>query len=368
MLTLFLCGDVMTGRGIDQILAHPAAPQLHEPYINDARQYVELAKQANGDIATPVDDRHIWGIGLEAMREIDPAIRLINLETAVTDSDRFWEGKGIHYRMSPDNFGCITSAGIDCVTLANNHVLDWGYSGLTETLRVVDEAGLKVTGAGVDVANATAPAVLHRLGQRVFIFGVAASSSGVPTSWAASENQPGIALLNGLSTNSFTELADRIEAARTNLSDIVVVSIHWGGNWGYEIPPEQRMFAHRLIEEAGVDLVHGHSSHHVKGIEVHRQRLILYGCGDLITDYEGISGHERYRGDLGLIYFSQLDPLSGRLEAMQMQPTQLRQMQLAQPAEKDVRWLRTVLNREGRHLGTHVTLEPNNRFQLHWEP
>src|SRR5690606_24185118 len=85
--------------------------------------------------------------------------------------------------------------------------------------------------------------------------------------------------------------------------DVVVVSVHWGGNWGYAIPPAERAFAHALIDSGSVDVVHGHSSHHAKGIEVYRGKPILYGCGDFLNDYEGISGHERYRGDLSLMYF-----------------------------------------------------------------
>ena len=75
----------------------------------------------------------------------------------------------------------------------------------------------------------------------------------------------------------------------------MVASVHWGSNWGYDIPREQTVFAHRLIDEAGVDIIHGHSSHHVRAIEVYKDRLILYGCGDFLNDYEGISGYEEFR-------------------------------------------------------------------------
>jgi hypothetical protein len=90
-----------------------------------------------------------------------------------------------------------------------------------------------------------------------------------------------------------------------------VASIHWGSNWGYEISPEQRDFAHRLVESETVDIVHGHSSHHPRGIEVHRRRPILYGCGDFVNDYEGIRGQEEFRSDLVLGYFLSLEPGSG---------------------------------------------------------
>ncbi|MGZ8196552.1 MAG: CapA family protein, partial [Methylosarcina sp.] len=133
-ITLFLCGDVMTGRGIDQVLPHPVNPQIHEPFMTSAEGYVKLAEKANGPIPKPADFSYIWGDALEEFRSICPDVRIINLETAVTTSSDFWPGKGIHYRMHPENIPCLTAAGIDCCVLANNHVLDWGYAGLRETL------------------------------------------------------------------------------------------------------------------------------------------------------------------------------------------------------------------------------------------
>ena len=103
-----------------------------------------------------------------------------------------------------------------------------------------------------------------------------------------------------------------------------------------------------------------------KGIEVYHGRLILYGCGDLITDYEGISGNETFRGDLGLMYFPQIDPATGALRALLMQPTQMRRLQLCRPSEQDVAWLRNVLNREGRRFGTSVLLGQDGMLELKW--
>ena len=82
-----------------------------------------------------------------------------------------------------------------------------------------------------------------------------------------------------------------------------MVSVHWGGNWGYDVPRDQRRFAHRLLD-GGVHLVHGHSSHHPRPVEVHDGKAVLYGCGDLVNDYEGIDGFEEYRGELRLVYLS----------------------------------------------------------------
>jgi poly-gamma-glutamate capsule biosynthesis protein CapA/YwtB (metallophosphatase superfamily) len=132
-VTLFVCGDVMTGRGIDQILAHPNRPGIQEPYVRDAREYVALAEQANGPIHRPVEPAYIWGDVLQELERVRPDVRVINLETSVTSSDEFWPGKGIHYRMHPANIGCLTAARVDVCTLANNHVLDYGYAGALHT-------------------------------------------------------------------------------------------------------------------------------------------------------------------------------------------------------------------------------------------
>ena len=100
-----------------------------------------------------------------------------------------------------------------------------------------------------------------------------------------------MSLLPDLSLTSANKLAERILATR-GPGDLVVVSIHWGSNWGYHVPEEQRAFAHALVDANACDVLHGHSSHHPRAFEVYQERLILYGCGDFITDYEGISGWE----------------------------------------------------------------------------
>ena len=101
----------------------------------------------------------------------------------------------------------------------------------------------------------------------------------------------------GISEKTVAHIKQAVQGVK-RAGDIVVVSIHWGGNRGYAIPSAQTRFAHKLIDAAGVDIIHGHSSHHVKGIEICKDKPIIYGCGDFLTDYEGISGQEGYRGDL----------------------------------------------------------------------
>src|SRR5215475_9764475 len=159
-LRIFLCGDVMTGRGIDQALPHSVNPILYEPYVRDAREYVALAEKANGPIPRPLSFDYIWGDALPELERSD--LRIANLETSVTAAETPWPEKEIHYRMHPQNIDCLIAAQISACALANNHVLDWGYDGLSETLKTLDAASIAHSGAGNDAEQAVKPAVLGR--------------------------------------------------------------------------------------------------------------------------------------------------------------------------------------------------------------
>ncbi|MEO7560680.1 MAG: CapA family protein [Nitrosospira sp.] len=364
-IMLFLCGDVMTGRGVDQILPHPGNPVLYERYMKSANGYVELAEEVNGPIPRPVDFPYIWGDALAELERRKPDVRIINLETAITRSDDV-ENKAVNYRMHPDNIPCITAAGIDCCALANNHVLDWGYAGLAETLKTLGMAGIKMAGAGLNVQEARVPAVsaVHGKG-RVLVFSFGSETSGIPWSWAASAERPGVNLLRDFSPKTVRGIHDNIRSVKLT-GDIVVASIHWGSNWGYEVSREQQEFAYQLIDEAGVDVVYGHSSHHVKGIETYRGKLILYGCGDFLNDYEGISGHEAYRGDLSLMYFAGVESSTGNLISLHMTPMRIKRLRLNRASANDAAWLRDSLNREGKKFGTSVELNTDSSLMLRW--
>ncbi|HXF83689.1 MAG TPA: CapA family protein [bacterium] len=349
---LFLSGDVMTGRGLDQILPHPGDPRIYEPVIHDARDYVRLAEAANGPIPRPVDVAYPWGEALDVLRRIAPNARVVNLETAVTARGAPWP-KGINYRMHPANIGTLTAAALDVCVLANNHTLDYGPEGLLETLATLRAAGLRTAGAGRDLEEARRPAVVPLPGGgRLLVFAFAAASSGVPPQWAAAPGEPGVAFIPELTPQEAERIAGHVRGLKRD-GDLVLLSLHWGSNWGYEIAAEQVRFAHRLID-AGVDLVHGHSSHHPRSIEIYRGRLVLYGCGDLLDDYEGISGYEEFRHDLRLMYFPALAGETGELTALTIVPLRIRRMRLERASEEDARWLAIRLTEISRPFGVRV--------------
>jgi poly-gamma-glutamate capsule biosynthesis protein CapA/YwtB (metallophosphatase superfamily) len=360
-MEIFLCGDVMLGRGIDQVLPCPCSPELHESYVRSALDYVRLAEQANGSIPSPVDCSYIWGAALDEFDRRQPGVRIINLETSITRSDDVFP-KGINYRMSPENAACLTRAAIDCCVLANNHVLDWGRCGLLDTLATLDRLGIKSSGAGPSATAARRPAVIGCGGNRVMVFSFASATSGVPRGWAAND-VAGINLLADMSESSIAEASEQIARARRP-GDIVVAAIHWGPNWGYEIPEAQRRFAHGLIDRAGVSIIHGHSSHHPKAIEIYRDRLIIYGCGDFINDYEGIKGHEGFRGDLAIMYFARMERDSGNVAGLDMVPLQIRRFRLNRASDEDVDWLMRILDRESHRFGAHIVRGPCGTLTL----
>src|SRR5690606_26641541 len=138
--------------------------------------------------------------------------------------------------------------------------------GLLEPRDVLQDAGIASAGAGRDLEQAARPVRLplgHGTSLLVLAFG--STSSGIPPSWAATPSRPGVHLLSELSSRTADEILARVRSSRRP-GDVVIASIHWGGTWGFELDPEQVVFAHRLID-GGVDLVHGHSSHHVRPIE-----------------------------------------------------------------------------------------------------
>ena len=361
---LFLCGDVMIGRGVDQILPSPGNPRLHESYVDSALDYVALAERKGGRIPRAVPPGYVWGDALGELEQRCPNVRVVNLETAITTSEDAWPGKSVHYRMNPPNIACLTVARVDCAVLANNHVLDWGHAGLAETQATLHAAGIAFAGAGPNTREAARPAVLAAPGDgRVLVFAFAMTSAGTPAAWAATHRQAGVCLLPDCSRASAERVGERI-AEHRRAGDVVVVSVHWGPNWGYEVDPERQRFARALVDEAGVDVVHGHSSHHPMAIEMYAGKPILYGCGDFINDYEGIGGYEEYRPDLALMYFVTLDPACRRAAELRLVPLYRKHFRLFHAREVDLEWLLAMVNREGGPTGTRFVRSGEQELQI----
>lgn len=360
---MFLAGDVMTGRGIDQVLPHPGDPRIHEEFMTSAEGYVHLAERRSGPLPRPVPYAHVWGDLRDELVRRRCDLRLINLETAIT-RDGVPAPKGINYRMHPDNIGVLTLAGIDGCILANNHVMDWGRAGLVDTLDALGDAGIGTVGAGRNSQHAAAPLVVDCAGRgRVITVAFGAETSGVPRDWAAGDTLPGIEVLPRDPEETVARVSDRVAPLRRP-GDVLIVSIHWGGNWGFEVPDDQRALAHALIDHAVTDVVFGHSSHHPKGIEIYRGKLILYGAGDLINDYEGIEGYEQFRGDLALAYFAEVNAGDGRLAGLDMVPYRRRGFRLCRAKGEAAAWLADAIGRRSVVPTPGLTRSPDDVLRI----
>ena len=358
-LRLLLGGDLMLGRGIDQQMPEHCDPTLHEALVRDARDYARLAERLHGPMPTPFQPCTPWGQSLAWMEQFSPELRLVNLETAITTSPRPWPGKGVHFRMHPANITALQAARLDGCSLANNHSLDWGFNGLAETLRCLRQAGIQSAGAGHSPHQAQRPARWQLGdGRALLLFAWAFTSSGVPPVWAALPGRPGMALLGGINNGSVKWLCRCIHRQRRP-GERGVVSLHWGGNWVPVVPEQHRWLARQLIELAGVDVVFGHSSHHPLPLEIHQGRLILYGCGDLINDYEGLPPHGPWRSDLVCLYGLEMERRSGALTALAIQPFQLRGFQLQEASVADRQLLEQQLGLEASPAGWRCRSEGN---------
>ena len=143
--------------------------------------------------------------------------------------------------------------------------------------------------------------------------------------------------------------------------DLVIFSVHGGSNWGYEIPDEQIDFARALIDSGAVDIVHGHSSHHVRPLEMYKGKLIVYGAGDLLNDYAVSRTNESYRDDLVSMYFPNLDARTGELVRLRMVPLQIFHFSLRRASAADAAWLSKVITRESGEFGQESTTRTEPR-------
>ncbi|MFJ9366432.1 CapA family protein [Nocardia sp. NPDC101769] len=364
-VTVVLGGDVMLGRGVDQIQPHPGDPQLCEPWVDDARRYVELAEKTNGPIPYPVGFDWPWGDVGPMLDQLAPEVRLINLETTITIDGVFAPAKGIHYRMNPANIATLKAFRPDACALANNHILDFGDRGLRDTLDALAAANIRTAGAGTSIAAACRPVVVEpAAGRRVVIVSVASTSSGVPLAWAAQDDRPGVWLAGDPLGRAVADHVAAEALAHKRSDDILIVSVHWGSNWGYGIGQSEIQFAQRLVD-AGVDIVHGHSSHHPRPVEIYHGRPILYGCGDVIDDYEGIPGYGSYRPELRLLYLVSVDP-GGQPTGIRMLPMRIRRMRLEHASRADADWLGKTLTHISRRFHTHIDRGADDLLEIRW--
>jgi poly-gamma-glutamate synthesis protein (capsule biosynthesis protein) len=277
---------------------------------------------------------------------------LVNLECAITSRVVRWHNghyKPFHFRADPDGAVNTLRAGrVDLASLANNHIVDFGFDGLLDTIAALDAAHIAHAGAGRDLGAARSPAIVSIKGFRVAVVAFA----DYPEAWSATADTPGLAFTRvAIDDASFAPVAEALGAARA-VSDVVVFSIHWGPNMQERPTGEFRHFAHRVID-SGATIFWGHSAHVVQGIEFRGKGVILYDTGDFVDDY---AVDRALRNDLGALFLLRVRP--GAVNSVELVPTQIANMQVTVAHNEERAWFLRRLDGLSRELGSEVIVDP----------
>jgi poly-gamma-glutamate synthesis protein (capsule biosynthesis protein) len=317
-VTVALAGDTMLGRGVAERLGEV------EPQTLVAPEVVEFARRAD--------------------------LVVLNLECCISDRGDRWSdpGKPFFFRGPPGAIDLLTHLGVDCVTLANNHALDFGEEALLDTLRRLGDAGIATVGAGPDVEAARRPAVLTADGFHLAVIGV----TDHPPDFAAGADRPGVA-----HADLHAGVPGWLSASVSNAeADAVLVTPHWGPNMTpWPVPHVRR--AARDLTEAGATLVAGHSAHVFHGV----QGRVVFDLGDFLDDY---AVDPDLRNDLGLLWLVTLDGDGPRrLEAL---PLRLDYCH-TRPAEGwEADWVRRRFREACAEHGTTEVSERDGLLVIEW--
>ena len=313
-LTIALTGDVMLGRLMNEAI------RLNGP-------------------------RYPWGDTLDLLRQAD--LTIINLECVIATNGKPWTRtpKVFHFRADPQAIEVLEIAGVDYVSLANNHTLDFEEDALLEMLRRLDEAGIAHAGAGRNLDEARRPAWLKAKGRTIAVV----SFTDNEPAWAATDKSPGVNFVPvNRRARQFSALKDTVRRAREDGADLVIASAHWGPNMRQRPTAAFEAFAHELMD-AGTDVFHGHSAHIFQGIEIYKGKPILYDTGDFVDDY---AVDEVFRNDQSALFRLQLD--SAGIRHIDVFPVLIKDFQARLAKGRDFQEISNRMQRSCEEMGTKV--------------
>lgn len=277
MIKLHLCGDIMIGRSFNETFEY--YPQ-----------------------------HNIWDNTLSLLQKSD--FVLGNLETTITLSDNKWPNKAFNYKLDPKYKSVLTKANISHLNIANNHILDYNVEGMIDTMDNINDLNITYTGSGLNLEQASKPIIKNIKGVKIGIISYADHYNY----WRATKKEPGINYID--LDKDYKHVLEHIRKTK-ELCDILILSIHHGSNYVTNIPDNTKKFFHDMLS-AGVDIVHGHSAHHVLPIEVIDGKYIFYSMGDFIDDY---AVDEQFRNDLSFI--AELTINNKKIESLDVHPTKI---------------------------------------------
>lgn len=349
---LLFVGDTMLGRLVD------ASLPVHNPVSKEEEEHAKrMKKHTNGNPYAS-----IWGNTLPIFHNAD--VRFINLECCITTHDVPYPNKIFNFRTHPSNVRVLNEAKIDFANLANNHILDYNYPGMVETIKTLDDNNIKCAGAGDNLLEAGIPAVVDVGGLKIAVIGAADHMSY----FRATDSKYGINyvdIIGEMGVNSIYNISNFIERTKTEIQqlrnkekiDLVVLSIHLGPNFLFEVPDNHQTFVKQLIDKVDINIIHGHSSHHVKAIEIYKGSVIMYGCGDYISDYQ-VS--EEYRNDLSFIYELLYDTSNKQFIRCELTPTVISNLQTNVASSNGKEWLFGKMIHLCDEIGTETIISEDN--------
>jgi poly-gamma-glutamate synthesis protein (capsule biosynthesis protein) len=282
---------------------------------------------------------------------LDADSRLINLECVISSQGEEWHPttKAFHFRARPRTIDFLLAAKINGVTLANNHVLDYGPEALLDCLKLLDQAGIKRSGAGATIEEALAPFVLDLPEGRVAVMALTDNE----LEWEATKTKPGVNYVayddRGLKESYRSRMTQALQSARRQ-ADLVIVSAHVGPNWGAPSKAIQAL-AHDLID-MGADLYWGHSNHTPQGIELYKGKAILYSTGDFVDDYM-VDKDER--NDLSFLFLLEVE--GGRIGRIRLHPTCIEDLGVRLANDQEREFLARTMQAKCKALGTLMSIE-----------
>ena len=197
-----------------------------------------------------------------------------NLETPITARGAAYTKKAYSFRLKPSSALSLKNLKLDAVAISNNHLMDYGKEGMEDTISFLNELSIQHAGGGNNLLDARRPALLKCGNVTICIL---AYSDRPPAEYYASDCTPGISHLN------LGQIKDDVETWKTRYN-IVIISLHWGIEQTHEPQWDQIEIAHKIID-AGADGIIGHHPHWPQGIEIYRNKPVVYSLGNFISGY-----------------------------------------------------------------------------------
>lgn len=267
-LRVVAVGDIMLGRGVEYHL-----DRLGKDYTYPFQNVADILR--NGDVT------------------------FANLESPLTESTHGLDESGKIVLKSREKAAeGIKYAGFNILNLANNHIMDYYEEGLLDTMRVLDSNEIAYAGTGINIDAARKPAILEKNGLKIGIISYTDMAEltfkGKPMlSFVAAEEKSGVA------PRKYELIKEDIDSIRDSV-DIVIVSLHWGVENSFNVTEEQREFAYKLIDD-GTDIILGHHPHRFQGVEVYKDKPIIYSLGNFIFDQNDPNNQESFIVNMNLV-------------------------------------------------------------------